>query len=291
MKKLNIVYTIDINYIKHFSASLSSLLETNKDIIGNIFLVTDLEKTSILNKIQKFYLKKYHANIIVLKIDSNVLSDLPVTHHLAISSYFRILLDQILPTEVDQVLLLDSDTIVLNSLNDFLNINFDIELYKDFYLFAVNHNLKSQDLKRLEKLGYDYESEQYFNAGVIFINLKRWRNEKIHELLLLNTKKYSKELLWMDQDVLNITFEKKWGKLDYKYNYFDSNIDFDSTPTIVHFAGATKPWTYKNNHKYKKIYIDNRNLSPFRYSILETISFNLIMIKIKLVIKNFLKPF
>ncbi len=285
--KLNVVYTIDKNYLFHFCASLTSLLESNLDLIDKVYVVTDYESKYKFQKIKKFYKSKFDIQVLFLKTDLDNFKGLPITHHLTIATYFRLLIDIILPSTIDKVLLLDSDTIIQGSIGDLCNISFGENLQNNHYLYAVNHKLNYNQLKRLNNINYDSESGRYFNAGVLLINLKKWRDEKIHQLLLNNSKKYFNYLLWADQDILNITFEKKWGELDYRYNVFDTINNFEESPVILHFAGSTKPWSFKSNHPYTHKYIYYRNRSPFKYNYLESINLELILNKLKSVMVKF----
>ena len=61
--------------------------------------------------------------------------------------------------------------------------------------------------------------ENYFNAGFMIINFKKWIDDKVDEKLLEIMKdNYSKIVFW-DQDILNLYINGTFLELDEKLNY------------------------------------------------------------------------
>ncbi|MCK3656342.1 hypothetical protein A4G19_11520 [Pasteurellaceae bacterium Macca] len=90
----------------------------------------------------------------------------------------------------------------------------------------------------------------YFNAGVLYIHAEHWKNHK--ENLISLTKELEKELLFGDQDVLNLYFANQWTELPTQYNYQLNHmliIPQHITPTIFHFTGPRKPLAEKPDGK------------------------------------------
>ncbi len=263
---INVVFTIDENYIQHFTVALTSLLDNNK-CIDRVFLVSELTDNADLDISLKYFKEKYHKNIELKYLNGNVCDSLKISHHITKATYFRLLLADILPNDINEVLFLDSDILVIGDISeiadlDFCHSNNSVLKNDELYIYAASHNYNKDDMQRLRKIGY--ASDDYFNAGVMYINLMRWREEKISERLMHIANKYKDDLLFWDQDVLNIAFQDSWEKLDFSFNAF--NLEVKTTTDqykIIHYTGSSKPWHFVNKHPYKKEYFNCLKLTPF----------------------------
>ncbi|MFC1785300.1 glycosyltransferase family 8 protein [Candidatus Neomarinimicrobiota bacterium] len=279
MQKLNIVFTIDENFIPYFTVACTSLLENNKNIINRIFVINDITDKEKLNKSVKFFKNKYNISIEELNLDSTILDKFKISHHITKATYFRLLLAEILPKEIDTILYLDSDIIVIDDLSELIELNFrkdansninysikDVENISidghEYYIYAVDHKFGINDTKRLRDL--DFKGNNYFNSGIMYINLKKWRETRITKTLMRNALKYSDVVLWWDQDILNITFDLNWGEIDFTYNAFGLTEIVDKNFKIIHFTSNSKPWQFKNNHPYKHLYWKYLKMTPFK---------------------------
>ncbi|MDB4999241.1 MAG: glycosyl transferase, family 8 [Mucilaginibacter sp.] len=297
--KIDVVFSLDANYIQHFCVAVTSLLENNLKNIDRIFLITDIDKKGSLENTFSFILTKYKKEIIYLKFDNSIIKKFKVDSHISQAAYYRLFLPEILPVDVDKVLYLDSDIVV----NEYLDSLFQLEFKsstsikgivnelktapqdpEEFYLFAVSE-VRWQNLNRLQSIGLS--GCKYFNSGVLLINLKKWRVENITKKLISIALNYKDKLKFHDQDVLNIAFENYWGELNYKFNTV--NLDFleekvyKKNYSIIHYTGGSKPWHYRNRHPLKLVYWYYLWKTPYRYYIPEDITF-------KSIVKKLFKP-
>lgn len=257
-KSLNIIFTIDKSYIQHFTVALISLIENNKDIDLKVFVIHDIDNSDTLQSALNFFIEKYNISIVLLSLENALFDNYKITHHVSKATYFRLMIADIIPDNIDTAIFLDSDIVINASLAPLSDIDFG-----DKYLFAVNDTVIEQEsIKRLNKL--EVPADKYFNAGVMLLNLKTWRDNGVSEKLILIAQKYMDKLVWWDQDVLNICFFDRWGKLDVTYNTKDIYTKTKNIPVIIHYAGSSKPWHYINNHPYKKLYWNYLKLSPFK---------------------------
>jgi lipopolysaccharide biosynthesis glycosyltransferase len=273
ISKLNIVFTIDENYIQHFCVALTSLLENNNQIIGEIYLISELDNNTNLTKTLNFIQRKFNRLVICLKLNAKTFDKFKITHHISKATYFRLLLADILPSFVDTIIFIDSDIIVNGNIGKLQLLNFNVDAQNDeisakntFYIYAVNHQYEEADLMRLRKLGF--KGKKYFNAGIMLINLKKWRDENISKKLIEYAKRYNEDLVWWDQDVLNLVFDDKWMELDFQFNAFGLTENNNSDYQIIHYTGLSKPWQFRNNHPFRKLYWNYLKRTPFYYSYL-----------------------
>ncbi|CAB4914500.1 unannotated protein [freshwater metagenome] len=257
----SLVYVIDKNFIPHFTTSLSSLLIHNESLFEDIYLVMNFPLNKKINKALIYFKSNFSTEIKTINIDNSKISQLKILKkdHLTMITYARLLLSEILPKNVDRVLYLDSDLIVLGDLTSLCNT-----VFKDEYIVAVNqlHWTKNSgsDLLRSKQL----INENYFNAGVMLINLKRWRKDSMADLLLKTGIEYKNDLVYWDQDILNIAFKDGWKETDKSFNALELTLKVIPDPIVIHFTGPIKPWHIISTHPYKKLYRHYRKMTPFK---------------------------
>ncbi|WP_259669260.1 glycosyltransferase family 8 protein [Rhizobium lentis] len=157
-------------------------------------------------------------------------------------TFARILLPQFLPQTCSRALYLDGDILVLGALENLWNIDLGeavIGAVPDYWLDNVVKNGPGATGGARVK--------RYFNAGILLIDLAKWRNERISERSLdyldrFPTTEYS------DQDALNVACDGKWKILDRAWNFqFEptqaiARIALEQKLAIVHFVTNVKPW-------------------------------------------------
>jgi len=154
----------------------------------------------------------------------------------------RILIPKVFPDTVSRVLYLDSDLLVLDDLTPLWNTDL-----KETVAGAVVDFLDGQLRQNQPGLEDVPRVQQYFNAGVLLINLVRWRQERISEKALAYLVEHPRTL-FNDQDALNVACDGLWTKLDSRWNFHDHcgknilSMGTDQRPGIVHFIGRAKPW-------------------------------------------------
>ena len=174
---MNIIYTLNDKFVPQVAAGITSICENNEDSKEiNFYLMSMGITKSNKKKLQK-YINKYHRKIIFIELDD-------------LKKYFdfdfdtngwnpivlaRLLLDKLLPNNLEKVLYLDGDTIVRGSLKELWNTN----LKNNAIAASIEPTI---DKKRKENLGL--KNCPYYNAGVLLINLKKWRKDKTGEEII-----------------------------------------------------------------------------------------------------------
>ncbi|MBU1191691.1 MAG: glycosyltransferase family 8 protein [Gammaproteobacteria bacterium] len=168
--------------------------------------------------------------------------------HISPVSYFRLLLPDLLPADLQRVIYLDCDLAVLGD----IGMLWDIDL-NDHYVAAVpelttdSHLVSSpQGIRLWRELGLAADLEQ-FNSGVLLINLDKWRAEFVKQRALIYLEKAADWLRWHDQEALNVVFAGAWLRLDARWNLTmrqlmkSAPVTYQS-PCIIHYHSAEKPW-------------------------------------------------
>ena len=265
---LNVFYAIGKYFINYFTVSLTSLLENNRDLDLNIFLIYDFTERELLDSVIDFFSLKYGINVNLIFQDISIFDKYPIGAHVSKNTYLRLLIADLIPNSINSGLFLDSDTIITGSLNELAGKNFEgclpDEHNPGLYLYAVAEIPMMDDYnsKRLQKLGFNVK--RYFNGGVMIINLKKWRQEGITRKFMDIADEYVNDLLYWDQDIMNMLFANKWEEINSEYNALHLLWKCKRTPVIIHYAGASKPWHYLDRHPYKYQYFKYLKLTPFR---------------------------
>jgi lipopolysaccharide biosynthesis glycosyltransferase len=253
---VNIVCTIDEGYAQHCGVMLQSLFTNNPGVTFTVFLLTDGLSESSRERLDAVA-RGFGQHIQRDDIDPAVLRHAPVDGHVSLATYFRLLIPQLLPAGVHKALFLDSDLIVRGGVT---------ELYEqpiDGYPVAAVAN--PFGVREMDRLGIP-RSAGYFNAGVLLLNLRRWRDEDISGQALRYIAERRDRLRWWDQDALNATVRGRWLRCPPTWNaqeaVFRAHQPFDlhasseelrearANPRIVHFAGSSKPWHYGHEHPF-----------------------------------------
>jgi lipopolysaccharide biosynthesis glycosyltransferase len=287
--KIHILLTSDNNYAQYLAVTIISVLENNSQAENLIFHIIE-NGINQENKEKILSLKnKYNTNISIYNLDNNNLEDLPSINHLSKAAYLRLLAPEILPTNIDKILYLDCDLVVLGDIDKLYQEDLD-----NNYIGAVK-DLRSKCLA----LNFSqYNIKDFFNSGVMLIDLKKWRENNISQKLLIFAREYKNQLITADQDILNCLLKDKWQNLPRKYNYDSKDLVFNKIPKdtlILHYSGETKPWSYLYNKADKKYFFHYLSLSPFsNFNYIDKSLKNYLKKKkdmILSIIKNILRPF
>ena len=261
---IEILCACDDRFLPHLATMLCSLLEHNTVLRIHLFYSSVDDYT--LAKLESF-VTGYGSTISRYEMDPNNLQGLQVDKHVSIATYYRVLAPRVLPLDLNKILYLDSDIIVRSSLWDLWNTDL-----RDHAVAAVTDQFVPDcDAERLAELGLPIEVN-YFNAGVLLINLNFWRQHNICEKTIAFARNHPGKVKWWDQDALNVILVHRWIELRPVWNLQCWNLDkFTSAAenaVIVHFCGEIKPWYWSLKHAFKSEYGKYRRKTPWpRYRL------------------------
>lgn len=272
---MNIAYSSSEYYFKPTCVSIYSLLINSKETHKIILLssgVCDKSKRDLRNIVEGL-----GSTLLVLEIDG-LLEYYAAKLRLpkmrgSYSTYARIFLTELLP-DFTEVLLIDSDTLIIKDISLISKIDDDVAMMacRDYVISNKFSRHEDPDLSRLA----------YYNMGVLYVNLVFWRDNNLLEKLV---KTYDKEFTPMiaDQTIVNKYFNEYieplsvifncYTYLHYGFDYlfyksqnnndtlFMPEIEFNSAksgPVILHFIGAwyERPWFKFNINPHVKAYLD-----------------------------------
>ena len=278
---LNIIYSSDDNYCIYMGVSILSVLENNKNFNSiNIYIVDN--NISDGNKLElKKLVDSYQRNIIFIGFEKyKKYLNLNMEWQISISSYARLFVANMLPSNVNKVLYFDCDTLIVDSLDELWNQDI-----KDFYVAGVCDTVPSNTKQAIGLNSTDF----YINAGMILINLKKWREDNLEKRLLDFIDDYNGNVIHHDQGVINGVIKNK-KILPLKYNlmtsylmmsrediikfykvedsfYSQEQIDKAiENPIYIHYTPGftTRPWVKGCKHPYVDLYWKYLKLTPWK---------------------------
>lgn len=250
---MNILVTLNSTYLQPLQVMLKSMFINNPQENFQIFLIHSSLKEEELAVLDQ-YINLYGHRLKVVIIPDDYFNDAPILLHYTKEMYYRLLACKFLPSEVEKILYLDPDIIIINEVSTLYQLDLS------GYLYAAAYH-KRIPIKEINKIRLNaYEMDEYFNSGVLLMNLTQQRKTIREQEIYDFVNKYKNRLVMPDQDVLNGLYAREIMTIDeIKYNYdtryysyykFMSKgvVDMDyviNNTSILHFCGKKKPW-HKN---------------------------------------------
>ena len=268
MKSIPIFLSSDNNYAPFVATTIASICDNTKSFCDFYILDGGIEEK---NKEKIYKLKEQFNNFSIEFIKIDLEKEFSSIHyencckHVSLSTYNRFLIPKLKP-ELKRILYLDVDIIVLGDISELYNQ--DLEGYM---LGAIPKQISEKEIVVYKKILKLSKNHNYFNAGILLIDLEQWISKDIMSKLFEIEIKRREDLLHADQDVLNICFNDKYKVLDFKYNYeTNNNREFEQNrPDIVirHFNTGIKPWDILPTIKTNLI----NNIDDFYYYLSKTL--------------------
>lgn len=277
---MNILYTLNDKFVPQVAAGICSVCENNKDCDEiNFYLISDGITDENKSRLKSF-VEQYNRNLIIKELGNikNYIDfefDTTGWNQIVLA---RLVLDKFLPENMNKVLYLDGDTIIRGNLKSLWDTDIN------YYVLAASIE-PTMDKERKKNLGL--ENKPYYNAGVLLINLKKWRDEGAGKRVLDYYRDNKGKLFANDQDAINGSLSDEILTLSPTYNfynifytysykfmkklmspveYIDEEIFLDAVnnPKIIHYLGEERPWRIGNKHKYRDDYLKYLDSTPWK---------------------------
>ena len=248
-----IVLAGDHNYTTQLETTIKSILYHNRDV--KIYILNQDIMPDWFRKPRKIA-RMLGSDVIDVKLPGQaVFQEWETREYISPMTYARYFIPDYISE--DKVLYLDSDLIVNHSLGPL----FEIELNE--HLLAAT---------------WDTDGIT-FNAGVMLINNKKWRQKKLKERLIEQSIATIREVeegrfenFNGDQTILNQVCSNQWLELDKEfnlqvghdvtafYNKWENYFNELVSPSIIHFVSYRKPWTTLIANRYRDLWWEFHDL-------------------------------
>ena len=248
-----IVLAGDRNYTTQLETTIKSILYHNRDV--KIYILNQDIMPDWFRKPRKIA-RMLGSDIIDVKLpEQTVFQNWRKQAHISSIAYARYFIPDYI--QEDTVLYLDCDLII----NDKLDSLFDQDI-EERYIAAIRD-----------------ANGQGFNTGVLLIDNKKWRQEKLKERLIeqsiLTTKEVEEgrfEHFNGDQTIFNQVLQDDWLELGRAYNLqvghdvvalynnWQEHLTFSDKPVVIHFTTYRKPWTTLIANRYRDLWWEFHDL-------------------------------
>lgn len=184
-------------------------------------------------------------------------SGLPLWGRMPVSTYDKLTVADLLPVDLEKVIWMDCDILVLADLAELWDMPIG-----DAHLLAVRDALVPTvssrfGISEFAKLGLN-SSIPYFNAGVMVINLRKWRHSRVATEAIAYLRRFHDRVFFWDQEALNAVLARHWTQVDERWNW-SANLDrlsgsnsrsgngIGERSRIIHFNGNLKPWVVRES--------------------------------------------
>lgn len=263
--KINIVFASDDNYAQHIAVVIASIMAKTKEEVC-FFVINDSISSEKIAKLKNTAVK-LNTTVEFIAVQEAQFKNVYLSGHVSKAAYFRLALADIMPDDIEKVIYLDVDLLVYDDVKNLWQN--DIKKYAlaavpDFGIMASNRLCR----QKKEVIGLP-KGKEYFNSGVLLINLKKWRQENYTKQILDIIHK--NQFPHHDQDALNKLFMNNWLTLDLRWNiippvynlfpkvlfnkfFRKQALEAKRNPAIVHYAGRYKPWEFTLYKGFNDIY-------------------------------------
>ena len=267
-RSIHIVMICDRNFVIPTSVCIQSVINSKADdtklefhIIAENILENQAKFLDCFNQYENVHLE-------IIPVGESTLAqyhhDTAHTFRAAtMAALYKFSIPDLFP-DLDKILYMDGDTITKKDLTEL----WESDISGCFAGVIVDSGVMYSQSKTVKRF------PQYFNSGVLLLNLRQMREENCSERLI-ECKKSENESTLVDQNVFNAIFEDRVYFLPLTYNFLYTNLtraserytektlvegirkqygvsyasigEIMDNAVIVHFSSRDKPWKRMNN--------------------------------------------
>jgi len=268
LREIHIVFAPDENYVIHTGVAIASILCHAKEPSRfHFYCLQGEDKISQKGRAKlEEITRSYSAILDFIDINPALIKDLYIPEsHWTIQTYYRFVIPDSL-WHLERCIYLDIDLVALADLADLWSIDISgvaVAAVRDYHLNAPSiHGLEQVNC--------------YFNAGVLYMNLKRWREARYGPKCLRAAKD---SMRYVDQDALNLVLcndcliiptywniqTNEWPKTEQLGDMQKARSwkEIVNSPKIAHFTTSRKPWNFCMDHYWAMEYWRTYKLTPW----------------------------
>lgn len=252
---MHIVSAADDGYLPHFAALLHSAWLYHPQ--AHFYLLDGGLGSENIQKLNDFA-RQYSAKLTIIPCATILAKKLPATQKRPL--YARWLIPELL-SDIDRAIYTDADTLVVGPLDELYSIDFEgrpVAAVRDGFFGSRENERKIH--------GIDF-GDDYFNSGMMVLNLQQWRDEDIASRAFAYVTKNQKILPYPDQSALNAILRQRIKSIDKIWNFFHFHDveKMEILPRILHLVGSMRP-TALPGSPYDDLYKYHRDQTPWPFT-------------------------
>jgi capsular polysaccharide biosynthesis protein cpsJ len=237
--KKAVVLAANHAYVEQVVTTIKSICYHNRSI--RFYLINSDFPNGWFKQLNK-RLERYDSEIINCRVTSEQISRYKTD--ISYTVFLRYFISDFV--KEDKALYLDCDLVVTKNLDNL----FETDL-QDYPLAAVR-----------DYGGRVYYGREMFNAGVLLINNRLWKQENMSQRLIDLTNEWHDKVDQADQSILNMLFENRWIELEFDNNHVVIHKQFtdyelpagQDYPGIIHYLSHRKPWFDLAAQSYRDVW-------------------------------------
>lgn len=237
--KKAVVLAANYAYVEQVMTTIKSICYHNRSI--RFYLINSDFPNEWFKQLNK-RLERYDSEIINCRVTSEQISRYKTD--ISYTVFLRYFVSDFV--QEDKALYLDCDLVVTKNLDNL----FETDL-QDYPLAAVR-----------DYGGRVYYGREMFNAGVLLINNRLWKQENMSQRLIDLTNEWHDKVDQADQSILNMLFENRWIELEFDNNHVVIHKQFtdyelpagQDYPGIIHYLSHRKPWFDLAAQSYRDVW-------------------------------------
>lgn len=255
---LHIAFGTDAAYARHMGACMTSIILNNPamELFFHIFTAglpaDDFGRLTELARKHGVGVQVYTLAENAIGLDEIVPGRFSTPANFSFAYYYRLIIPHVVRGATRRILYLDADIICVGKLTELATLELEGKMVA----------VVSDRADEVGKLAAKFGLPQYFNSGVLYIDVDQWCAAQVSEraIALLNDEAF--DTRFHDQDALNVVLAGNTRFIDPKWNLIlGKQGDCDTLETVlIHYAG-TKPWQKFCRHPLRHYYHDYAALS------------------------------
>jgi len=245
-QQLHIALTFDDNFWAPAYATMRSICLATPRAQDVVFHLIHWHLTAEHREVLTGITTEFSAKLVDHRLEDDAelaahLARLPLAKGFSPIVYARLFLSHYLPESAQKFLFIDCDTYVRAPIEKLMGI----ELAGKALAAAPEPGrqllLRGPDMQPNGKPFASYDG--YFNAGVLVIDRKKFAAADLPGRLDKHVETGLIDVLYQDQDILNLAFRGDWLELEPRWNLTKPHPALRSLdPHIVHYTTGMKPW-------------------------------------------------
>lgn len=243
-----IFFACDDNFVKFTMVTLKSIMmNASKDYNYKAYVLN----TNIGEKYKKiaYDVVKDYPNFELefedVKDYIDTIKDrLPLRDYYSLTTYFRLFISEMHP-EYDKAIYIDSDTIIEGDFAELYNHDLGNNLVGACHEQAM---VQTDVYGKYVEVNLGLDRYNYFNAGMLVINCKLWREECVLDQFIDLIGIYNCRVT-QDEDYLNIICDKRvcWIEDCWNTEVYEEIKYKDEEIKMIHYIMWAKPWHFKGS--------------------------------------------
>lgn len=244
-KIIPIFFSCDDAFAKFTLVTIRSMLENaSKDYHYNVYILNTNIMDRMKDSAYKLASEYENATIEFINVVSyldSISSKLPVRDYYSKTTYYRLFIAEMF-NEYDKAIYLDSDMIVKGDISELYNNELGNNLVGAAHEQAM---IQTDAYGAYVERNLGISRNNFFNAGMLLINCKLWREEAILDQFINLLSLYTFRVT-QDEDYLNVICQDRvlWVGDKWNVEIYENIKVSEEEACIFHYIMWSKPWHF-----------------------------------------------